>query len=219
MLETNAPAPQASRVLAVLRGVLGWALLAAGLWFVWPSTLGGCTTLTVVSGHSMEPTYYTGDLVVARCGTPKIGDVVVYRPSELGGSARIIHRIVGGDGATGWTMKGDNNAFVDPFVPTTSDVVGVALLHLPKVGRVSTLLLSPWLWAAFVLAAVVLLVWPSDVADEEMSADEVTGAETGGTPTGPDGRPAEVVPETAVEEDAGVNEALVPAGQLRRALP
>ena len=168
--ETTTSAPPARRVLVVVRGILGWALLIAGLWFVWPSTLGGCTTLTVVSGHSMEPTYYTGDLVVARCGTPAVGDVVVYRPTEVSGTARIIHRIVGGSGTSGWQMKGDNNSFDDPFRPTNADVVGVAVLHIPQVGRISVLLLNPWLWAGVILVALVLLIWPSD-DDQDPAAD------------------------------------------------
>ena len=62
---------------------------------LWPTSLGGCTTLTIVSGQSMEPTYFTGDLVVARCGAARASaDVVVYEPPELGGG-RIIHRLVG----------------------------------------------------------------------------------------------------------------------------
>lgn len=172
--EMSTSAPPARRVLVVVRGILGWALLLAGLWFVWPSTLGGCTTLTVVSGHSMEPTYFTGDLVVARCGTPAVGDVVVYRPTEVSGTARIIHRIVGGSGTTGWQMKGDNNSFDDPFRPTNADVVGVAVLHLPQVGRISVLLLNPWLWAGVILVALVLLIWPS--GDDEDSAAEGNAA-------------------------------------------
>lgn len=185
-----------SRVLTLLRGALGWALLAAGLWFVWPSTLGGCTTLTVVSGHSMEPTYYTGDLVVSRCGTPHVGDVVVYKPSELGGSARIIHRIIGGDGTSGWEMKGDNNSFVDPFVPTNADVVGVALVHLPKVGRVSVLVLNPWVWVAVILAAAVLLIWPAPEEDEQADAD---GSEVGDRAAPESGTESHGAPASASE--------------------
>lgn len=187
--DSSTQARIAPRVLAVVRSAVAWALLAAALWFVWPSSLGGCTTLTVVSGHSMEPTYYTGDLVVARCGTPAVGDVVVYRPAEIGGSARIIHRIIGGDGATGWRLKGDNNSFVDPFSPRSSDVVGVAVLHLPKVGRISVLLFNPWLWAAVILAAMVLLIWPSSASDDEdenADEDEDENADEAAEPVSPD---------------------------------
>ena len=59
------------------------AALVVG-YFLWPTSLGGCTTLTIVSGHSMEPTYYTGDLVVSRCGDYQVGDIVVYNPPNMG---------------------------------------------------------------------------------------------------------------------------------------
>lgn len=149
-----------------------WALLVAGGVLLWPTNLGGCTSLTVVSGHSMEPTYYTGDLVLARCGTPQVGDVVVYTPEGYGG-ARIIHRITGGDG-DGWVLQGDNNPEVDPFAPTDADVIGVARVHVPAVGRAGLLMTNPWVWASLVVVGLGLLVWPGK--DEE--ADREPGDET-----------------------------------------
>src|SRR3954470_12606918 len=104
------------RLLGVLPAGAWLAVAFVAAWFLWPTSLGGCTTLTIVSGHSMEPTYLTGDLVVSRCGEPAVGEIVVYQPHELGG-ARIIHRVIGGDGS-GWQIQGDNNGWVDPFSPT-----------------------------------------------------------------------------------------------------
>ena len=82
---------------AAPRRLLGFALSAAWVlgavvvgWFLWPTSLGGCTTLTIVSGHSMEPTYYTGDLVVSRCGDVGVGDVITYRPPDIDG-VRVYH--------------------------------------------------------------------------------------------------------------------------------
>ena len=64
-----------------LRRVLSWVIFTAiafvVAYFTWPTSLGGCTTLTIVSGHSMEPTYYTNDIVVSRCGSPEVGDIAV----------------------------------------------------------------------------------------------------------------------------------------------
>ncbi|GAA3795035.1 signal peptidase I [Cellulomonas soli] len=176
MTSTHEPAaPEAPRARRVLRAVptvllYGAAIVAA--WFLWPSSLGGCTTLTIVSGHSMEPTYYTGDVVVARCGEPQVGDVVVYQPADLGG-ARIIHRIIGGDGASGWQMQGDNNGFVDPFSPTDAEVVGIASVHLPKVGLAAAALTNPWIWGSLIVIAVGILLWPTRVEDDdERSQDD-----------------------------------------------
>ena len=119
---------------------LSIALVVA--YFTWPTSLGGCTTLTIVSGHSMEPTYYTNDIVVSRCGTPEVGDIAVYATPETGG-ARIVHRVIGGDGETGWEFQGDNNDFVDQFRPTDDQVLGTAVLHIPRAGLVAKAVSSP----------------------------------------------------------------------------
>ena len=147
------------------------AALVVG-YFLWPTSLGGCTTLTIVSGHSMEPTYYTGDLVASRCGDYRVGDIVVYNPPNVG-TARVIHRIIGGDGATGWVMEGDNNDFIDPWAPTDDRVLGKAVLHLPKVGLVGSILVSPITWVSLLLLAAALVIWPAkpEEADDEDAAD------------------------------------------------
>src|SRR5659263_32293 len=149
------------RLVGMLRNL---ALIAAVLvvaWLLWPTSLGGQTTLTIVSGHSMEPTYYTGDLVVTRAAAPKVGDVIVYQPVDVGG-ARVIHRIVGGNATDGWVMKGDNNSWLDPWRPQGSEVLGIARLHLPQVGKVARLLVSPVVWVGLILIAGALLLWPRD---------------------------------------------------------
>lgn len=160
-------------------------LVALVLGFLlWPTSLGGCTTLTIVSGHSMEPTYYTGDLVLSRCGTPAVGDVVVYTPPDAGG-ARIIHRLIDGD-SSGWVIRGDNNDFIDPWRPTDESVLGTAVFHLPKVGLVGTLLVSPATWLSLLLVAAALVLWPSRTRpdDEDEPEDEpTTTAADSSTPT------------------------------------
>jgi len=161
----------ARRVLRAAPGLLGYVVTIVAAILLWPTSLGGCTTLTIVSGHSMEPTYYTGDLVIARCGEPEVGDVVVYQPATLGG-ARIIHRIIGGD-ADGWEMKGDNNSWVDPFAPAGDEVLGVARIHLPKVGLAAALLTSPLLWLSLLVIALAIFTWPS--ATDEDDDDEDAG--------------------------------------------
>src|SRR5690554_4391391 len=107
------------------RSLAGWAaVLAAALvvgWF-WPTSLGGCTTVVVVSGGSMEPTYAPGDLLLARCGDVAVGDVVVYEPPTVPG-ARVVHRVVGGD-ASGWELQGDANDWLDPWQPGQEHVLG-----------------------------------------------------------------------------------------------
>lgn len=137
-------------------------------WLLWPSSLGGCTTLTIVSGESMEPTYYTGDLVVSRCGPVEVGDVIVYNPPGVGG-ARVIHRIIDGN-PDGWVVQGDNNDFLDPWNPTADDILGSAVIHLPHVGKFAAILLTPWTWVSLLVIALAVVVWPGR-PDEDGDGD------------------------------------------------
>jgi signal peptidase len=85
----------------------------------------------------MEPTLRTGDVVVAfERESYAVGDVVVYRvpAGEPAAGDRVIHRIVGGSGVEGYVMRGDNKDGIDPWRPTTGDVVGQAELTIPRVG-------------------------------------------------------------------------------------
>lgn len=161
---------------------LAWALLAGLLVVVWPSSLGGCTGLIVVSGHSMEPTLMPSDLVLTRCGEAQVGDVVAYHPLP-GQRALIIHRITGGDAEGGWVLQGDNNDFEDPFRPTQAQVQGVMVFHVPGVGSALSVLSSPLVWgSAFLLAAAVLL-WPRrDTAVEPGEDGTEDGDETEAVP-------------------------------------
>lgn len=167
-------APAGRRVRRAVVSVLFWSFAVAAAVLLWPASLGGCTQLIVVSGHSMEPTYNTGDLVVARCGEPAVGDVVVYQPEGLNG--HVIHRVVGGDGTAGWLMQGDNNDWMDPFTPTDDEVVGIAQFHLPRIGLVTTALASPFVWASLLVIAIALFLWPRGEDDDE--SDETGSDET-----------------------------------------
>jgi signal peptidase I len=106
---------------------LVWGLLAVALWQVWPQTVGGPMAYVRVSGTSMEPGLRTGDLVaVKRRDAYAVGDVVAYRvpEGEVGARQVVIHRLVAGDGRTGWVALGDNRRSVDPWRPTDEHVVG-----------------------------------------------------------------------------------------------
>jgi signal peptidase len=208
------PAPAGRRVAPVapgtardrLRSTIGWAgtagIVAVLVWFGWPSTLGGCTTLTIVSGHSMEPTYYTGDLVVSRCGPPAVGDVVVYTPPDLE-RGRIIHRVVAGDAEAGWVIQGDNNDFLDPWRPHADDVLGIARVHAPGLGRVASILLDPWAWLSLVVVAGGVLLWPNPA---DRRTDETPDAER--QPADPEpAEPGPADPESAEREPAGTGAA------------
>ena len=69
---------------------------------------------------------------MARSASYHKGEIVEYDGS-LNGHLVILHRIVGGD-AHGFVIKGDNNQSIDPTHPRADQVIGRAVLHLPKIG-------------------------------------------------------------------------------------
>lgn len=133
-----------------LRSVLSWVIfigLAAG-WFVYlrPPVLGGANSYVFVRGTSMEPRYHTGDLVLVReRATYRIGDIAAFTvPTDDGGEAVVIHRIVDRRPDGGWVFQGDNRPGVDPWFPRDEQVVGTPQLLIPRVGSyLAALAVSP----------------------------------------------------------------------------
>ena len=128
-----------------------WAafvLVLAASWFflLRPVSLGGPSGYVTIRGVSMLPTYHFGDLVVThKQASYGKGDIVAYKvpKGQFGGGIVVIHRITGGDGATGFTLRGDNNNFYDDWHPKQENIVGKAWLHVPAVGLVLSFLHAP----------------------------------------------------------------------------
>jgi signal peptidase I len=69
-----------------------------------------------VDGTSMYPTLEGGDLVVIQAVSMNdvhIGDIIVYSPPCSDEGFSVIHRVVGGTPAGGFTTQGDNNPLPD----------------------------------------------------------------------------------------------------------
>src|ERR1044072_9456748 len=97
------------------------ALIAAGLWFGLPQNLGGRADWVMVSGTSMLPRFHTGDLVLVEHRSDyHAGEVIAHRvpKGQIGAEHVVIHRIIGGNGRTGWRVKGDNRTAPDLWYPT-----------------------------------------------------------------------------------------------------
>jgi signal peptidase len=144
---------------------------------VWPTTLGGATSFTIVSGVSMEPTYHSGDLaVVRRADDIAVGDVIVYRvpPGQPGEGRRVIHRVTGGDGTAGYVTQGDNRSTPDLWHPRRDDVLGRVQLQVPQFGTWALRLLSPVGLGIAAAALFLWVVWPRTDGDPDDGA--VTGA-------------------------------------------
>jgi signal peptidase len=137
------------------------ALLAALLWFCLPQALGGRAGWVMVSGTSMLPHLHTGDLVlVEHQSSYHVGEVVAYRirKGEIGAGHVVIHRIVGGNGRTGWTMKGDNRTAPDVWYPTNQDIVGAKQLRIPDAWFVLRFLHMPLLLGLFAAFAIFFMI-------------------------------------------------------------
>lgn len=154
--------------MPALRRLTGRLLAAAGLALLllsWPQSLGGVVAYVRVDGHSMYPALHKGDLaVVRRQDSYRVGDVVAYRipRGQFGSGALVIHRIVGGDGATGFVTRGDDRTRDDEWRPRTGDVVGRTRLVVPGMGDRFAALARPMHLGALVglLTAAVMLVPP-----------------------------------------------------------
>ena len=137
----------------------------AALMVVWavtlrPQALGGPAMFVAVRGSSMLPTYEHGDLIVVQSAPAyKVGDVVAYRvpAGEVGSGRVVIHRIVGGDATTGFTLQGDNNSAPDPWHPRQADMVGIATFRMSNAGRLLVLVQQPAILAGLASAIVVTL--------------------------------------------------------------
>jgi signal peptidase len=158
-------------VVTVLWGAVTLALVV----YLLPTSLGGASSDTIISGTSMEPTYHTGDLaLVRRTGDVVVGDVLVYRvPAGQAGEGRyVIHRVIGGDPVAGYVTRGDNRDTPDVWRPRSDDILGTVVAVVPQGG---TWLLRAFSPAALGLAATVLflwVLWPRSDEDEDAEDDD-----------------------------------------------
>ncbi len=116
----------------------------------------------------MNAAYFQDDLVLVR---PKpqyvVGDAILYINPDIGPT---FHRIVQREGNT-FTVKGDNNSWLDSYHPNVDDILGSAWLHFPKAGKHLEFLRKPINFtilitsAFFVILKPVLFDGPEDTAD------------------------------------------------------
>ena len=137
--------------LKVVKGV-SYSLLAVFILLIGFQVI----QLRVVLSGSMLPVLKIGDVVVVestRYRQPKLNDIVLYTARALDGTpvTTYAHRIIDGNKEDGWTIKGDNNDQPDYGVKKNSDVTGVVLFNIPKLGRIlspipiALILIGGWL--------------------------------------------------------------------------
>lgn len=147
-----------SRVLLVVCGVaiglnfyLYNAQMVAGNQLPMPFGYGSA----VVLSGSMEPTFYTGDLIVVEeCEEIAVDDIVVYQQ----GSSLVVHRVIALDGENVIT-QGDANNIADAPIHRAA-VKGKVMFWIPKLGDVVTVIKSPAGTIALIAAAIALVEIP-----------------------------------------------------------
>jgi signal peptidase len=147
----------------VVDGVLytvGLVIFLGLAWCLWPVRWGGTFAEVVVSGHSMEPVFHTGDLVVTKKSDHyRIGQKVVYTipKHQPGAGVHVVHRIIGVRPDGTFVMQGDNRNTPDDWRPTSHDVVGRVVAVIPQAGRALLWLAQPLVLAT--LAGLIITVW------------------------------------------------------------
>jgi signal peptidase I len=128
-------------------GVPSW-LIAAGTAIVaviWLNTGLLGVRPALVSGASMEPSLFLGDIVFTRSVAPaslRPGDVIRFRSGDVS----VLHRVVSVEQTPAglvFKTQGDNNNFVDPPV-AAADVEGRVVFRVPKLGLIP-IALKTWL--------------------------------------------------------------------------
>jgi signal peptidase I len=133
---------ETASILLLIGACVFWAM------FLRPQSLGGPAGYVLVSGESMQPLYYTGDLIlVQRQQSYEIGDVIAYHvpKGDPMAGAQVIHRIIGGDATRGFVVQGDNRTAPDVWRPKQRDIVGAASVRIPHALVVLQFLRSPLL--------------------------------------------------------------------------
>ena len=147
--------------------VLG--LVLAGLAFLYFAP--GYNLYLVRSG-SMTPAINVGDLIITNPlnglinGEVKSGTIVTYEYKK----ENITHRVLSIDGNT-LVTKGDATEDPDPWSVTLSDVRGVYLFKIPRVGFVTNFVQTKQGWFLTIIIPAALLVgWlAKDIVKEALS--------------------------------------------------
>jgi len=124
-----------------LQAILFLIFICLMLWVGFgPIQLGGPVSYVIISGNSMEPEFQVGDLVLARRESfYQLNDQVVYNHPKVG---YVFHRIIDQNQGR-FTLKGDNNEWLDSHQPTPEDILGKFWFKIPGASDWITALRKP----------------------------------------------------------------------------
>jgi signal peptidase I len=129
-------------------------MIAAWLAFA-PTQVGGLASYSIVVGNSMEPKFHIGDLVITHQQPDyRAGDAIVYRNQEF--KSFVFHRVISRRLGR-YTLKGDNNSWLDTYKPSQAEVIGKLWLHIPRGGTVIRNMRDPHVMASIAGALGAIL--------------------------------------------------------------
>lgn len=126
--------------------------------------LAGCQFFTILSG-SMEPTYHVGSLILVKPTDPqkiRVGDPITFVMNE--DLLVATHRVIGidaeeDDGMLRFATQGDANETPDAMLVHQSNIIGVPILNVPKLGyAIDNIRKPPGMYAAIAIGAFILLL-------------------------------------------------------------
>ena len=122
----------------------------------------GYKPMIVLSG-SMETSIYTGDLVFVKMvdtSILKVNDIIAFRNEQDKVTTHRIVEILSDNGETYFRTKGDNNNAEDANLVKSTDVEGIYVSRIPKVGKFLIFMQQPIGLAVILLIILVVgLIW------------------------------------------------------------
>jgi signal peptidase I len=158
--------------IAIIAIVIGGIF---GTYFSIAAYLGSETPVVIVTSESMHPVYYEGDILFVKyvpASEIEIGmDIVFYAdwipPSNPDSDIPVVHRVIDKEligGEWYFTTQGVNeetNPFPDPAPTPYSNVLGIVVFNIPRLGLPLLFLRSTigiWGIQIFVIVIAVILV-------------------------------------------------------------
>ena len=140
--------PNIQSALSIVLMIVVWLAFA-------PTQVGGLASYIIVIGNSMEPKFHIGDLVIVH-EQPiyQVGDAIVYQNQQL--ENFVFHRILSQQ-LGHYTLKGDNNSWVDTYEPSQGEVVGKLWLYIPRGGIAIQKIRNPFVMALIAAALGAIL--------------------------------------------------------------
>ena len=129
----------------------------------------GYKPMIVLSG-SMETAIYTGDLVfvkVVDTDTLKTGDIIAFRNEADTVTTHRITEVIDEDGQTYFKTKGDNNNADDENLVSETDVEGVYIFRIPRLGNILLLFKEPQTLIVILLIILVIGLIFLHIADRQ----------------------------------------------------